>query len=384
MPIQNPPPTFPDDGSTSLLLSNPDLSAVALQGLPPRTNSQSNVLSQQLIRSLSDLLQQQLVADRWSEVLQRLNQIQSGIGELNQYLRASSSAGVGPVGATPMPPLAAAAAATATELLPAGVAPAQDIELVDDRQVFSLIYANSRDPSIGAGCGMNAAFVESLLKTTCGTNLAHSQTRFDFTQPSILADVKRQEPGPSDVLFVYIATHGVFANGTKHMLLSTRSAGNRADIDRKALFEAIRKSKAGLKILISDACGSVSGAVGAAAAVRGARTLTYPFFTLLFSTSGEVNVNAAHSPEYALYISVNSTGGGGVFTRTFCDEAVYGAPPKSSNLKEWDRFFNSVGKKANQVVLPNVRLPDGSTRALRQPFPCKFDSAGREIPYPVT
>ena len=407
MPNAALPPIFPEEGPLPVPggWQNP-LAVAQTGGVPGASGSglPSGVTSTQLVRSLAEVFQQQLAADRWAEVLERLEQLQVGINELNQQLRGVSGPGVlnSTVAYSPAPhsrsaywpqePLAGetwataqvAGAAAPAEAALGRAAPTTAVELIAGRRVFGLIYANARDPAIGAGCQINASFLESLLKSTCDTSLASSQTRFDFTQASIAADVKQQEAGPNDVLFVYIATHGVFANGTRHMLLSTRSAGGVADIDRKGLFESLRKSKAGLKVLISDACGSVSGARAAAAVVRGTRTPTFPLFTLLFSTTGEVNVNAARSPEYALYISQNTVNGGGIFTRTFCDEAVYGTPPASAALTEWDRFFNGVGRKANQVVMNNVGLPNGTVANLRQPYPCKFDSQGREIPYPVS
>jgi len=388
MPPATLPPVFPEE--SPLNLPNPGTGIVAHQGGISGMLSSMGSGSQQLVRTLADLLQQQLVADRWTEVLQRLDHLQLSLNELNQHLR---KLGIPPVGHLPVeaslagPQLVGNVATTAgisNEGVTGTIAPASGVPLISGRRVFSLIYAHSRDSAIGAGCQINASFMESLLKSTCDTSLASSQTRFDFTQASITADVKQQDAGPDDVLFVYIATHGVFANGTKHMLLSSRSPGGVADIDRKGLFDAIRKSKAGLKVLISDACGSVSGARAAVAIPRGTRTPTFPLFTLLFSTTGEVNVNAARSPEYALYISQNSMNGGGIFTRMFCEEAIYGTAPSSPSLTEWDRFFNAVGRKANQIVMNNVGLPNGTVANLRQPFPCKFDSQGREIPYPVS
>jgi len=395
MPNAALPPIFPEESPSPGAGWGQSPGGPASAGGVHGVGAASAVTSPQLVRSLAELFQQQLAADRWAEVLQRLDRLQVGIDELNQHLRGMG----GPVAAylpsqstrgtssygdlLPVARVAAVAPALA-EAAPARTAPGRGVALIAGRKVFSLIYALSRDPAIGAGCQINASFMESLLKSTCDTSLASSQTRFDFTQASITADVKQQDAGPDDVLFVYIATHGVFANGTKHMLLSSRSPGGVADIDRKGLFDAIRKSKAGLKVLISDACGSVAGARAAAAIPRGTRTPTFPLFSLLFSTTGEVNVNAARSPEYALYISQNSVNGGGIFTRTFCEEAVYGTPPASSSLTEWDRFFNAVGRQANQVVMSNVGLPNGTVANLRQPFPCKFDSQGREIPYPVS
>jgi hypothetical protein len=100
----------------------------------------------------------------------------------------------------------------------------------------------------------------------------------------------------------------------------------------------------------------------------------WPLWHLIFKTKGNINVNAAVPGRLALY-RVQPAGSpqsshGGVFTRAFVNQAVFGEPV-SSDETGWMKFFRSV----SLVSTPNKLLVNG--QLLQQPPAALLSDGGR-------
>ncbi len=136
---------------------------------------------------------------------------------------------------------------------------------------------------------------------------------------------------------------------------------------------ALKNKKAGLTVMISDACGEVP-AFGRGLGQTAGRVLEWPLFDLIFKTKGVVNVNAAPIGESAYYLisqSPSVSERGGIFTRAFVHTAVYGDPIDVARLgsdEAWNLFFRRVG---------DISVEQGRNALAKQPRPCKITDDGR-------
>lgn len=246
-------------------------------------------------------------------------------------------------------------------------APKDPTGVVPGRVVHLLVYSNADDGQIngiGQGAGANGQFVVELFRSTFGDRLRLVANKTQFDQTSILREINAVQSDSNDAIICYISTHGVFDN-RRHYL--SASGTNRANMDRGVLFGAILRRDAGLRVMITDACGSFPGqAVAAAAVAAAARPRYWPLWDLVLKTNTTVNVNAATEGEFALYriqpLNAQRATYGGIFTREFVRNAV------ELNLKtpSWDEFFQRVGDSADDQSLPV------NNQMMRQPRPCKI------------
>jgi hypothetical protein len=215
------------------------------------------------------------------------------------------------------------------------------------RRVHLMIYATANDGNpdgIVQGAQANLVFVESLFKTMCGDRLASIQKRTSFGGTTILTDVNNLKVAPDDAIVCYVATHGAFTSppDLRHWMAGT--LGNDR-IDRGLVFSKIKTRGASLNLMITDACGEISGRGDLAPLPEAPAGPNWPLWYLIFKTKGNINVNAAVPGRLALY-RVQDPGfpqssHGGVFTRAFVNQAVFGEPV-SSDETGWIKFFRSV------------------------------------------
>jgi hypothetical protein len=115
---------------------------------------------------------------------------------------------------------------------------------------------------------------------------------------------------------------------------------------RKDVYKTLTDKGAKQTILITDSCAETSGP--RPQLVAPGAIPTYPLYYLLFDltatgASGQLNVNGASpsnaNTETGWYILDGSDGGGGVFTRSFMTEAIFGQRTRS-----WNDFLSHVSQ----------------------------------------
>jgi hypothetical protein len=239
-----------------------------------------------------------------------------------------------------------------------------------NRRVHVLLYANTNDmPSggIGPGAKQNQVFLKSLFDSQFKGVLNQSVIMKEtFDRTTLARDISQLKVGPTDAVFVYISTHGGFADNREHYL--SKSGTNDASIRRNEIVAALRKKcggKTNLRVLITDSCGSFIGKAPRIG-IESKLDETYQLFRLMMTTVGEVNVNAAIPNTQALYFSQRSMSGGGIFTRSFVYMSVYGSLSENPTGKsqDWIPFFKQVS---------NFSQKSNSS----QPAACWFDINGQ-------
>lgn len=241
------------------------------------------------------------------------------------------------------------------------------------RRIHTLLYTNANDGQPGGGIGpgaqANRKFLNTVLDVECAGQRVAAVDRFDrtFNRNQVLADIARLDVQPTDAVFCYISTHGAFfqdRNGQLDFQMSTFGT-NVVSLRRREVMDAIRMKKPQLTILISDSCGSIIRAgMGAPAVGLATPVQTHPLYHLLFGTTGEISINAAMPGPEAVYLVSSGPDGGGMFTRAFCQKAVFG------KVGDWKTFFN-------EVAAESVR--SGANISPRQPPPCLFNANGDPV-----
>ncbi len=240
-----------------------------------------------------------------------------------------------------------------------------------DRKIHVLLYANVNDKpvgGIGPGARQNQKFLETLFESQFPGRLKRLIKNESFTRDSFASDLAKLEVGETDAVFIYVSTHGGFADNGEHYM--SASGSDQISIRRNNIVSALKNkcnNPDNLRVLITDSCGSFIGRAprfGIEAAV----TPTHELFRLMMTTRGEVNVNAAAPRTEALYYSQMGNSGGGIFTKAFVYLSIYGSLQSKSTGKasDWLPFFQQVSN-----------LSQDSTA--RQPPACWFEPSGRVI-----
>lgn len=220
------------------------------------------------------------------------------------------------------------------------------------RRVHFLIYSYTDDPAIGSGVTANETFLKSYAESVqsffspAEHDRVYIKTSHSFSESSIAADIAAiPDVQPTDAIFCYMSTHGTYSSRDGHSVLMTD--GNTI-VPRSNLFKILKSRNARLTVFITDSCANfAAGAAGFPTSMtHPAATATYPLYRLLFKFIGDLNMNGA-SPdpthvnadgslgEEGFYVTNSSTRGGGIFTRAFVKEAIFGAS------QDWVQFFTN-------------------------------------------
>jgi hypothetical protein len=261
---------------------------------------------------------------------------------------------------------------------------------IPNRRIHLLIFGTGNDAlgddGIVQGSIANVQFVKELFSKCCRERLRISPANsFLFDQAIIVKSIGALDVKPEDAVVCYISTHGAFVNGFHRM---SPTGSRNASMDRAEIFRALQSKKAGLTVLVTDACGTAFGRAPSGQGEAAPRPPTWPLWHLLFKTRGEVNVNAAHFGREALFriqpLGSDTRSHGGIFTREFVTYAVFGATPSAADITAgaaaWDAFFTGVGDNAYRQKLPvKVETDKGvSIIDFFQPRPCKLSPNGQE------
>lgn len=229
------------------------------------------------------------------------------------------------------------------------------------RKVHAIVMADDRRISggqvnqIANGAAANAGRILGLLREQCSVTVNGTPVdlledpihlrgdagfRFERLRDAINSlDVVPNE----DVLFVYIACHGLtFSDSSKpHGFQMPHAGGNL--LVRRAIWDLLKSKQARQTILISDSCAnriSVAAVEPADAAAANLPARTNALGALLFFNTGDVDVNGSRKPpadhgdgrgqgQFGVY-----TDEGGFFTLAFIEAAKNTPLPVS-----WDDLF---------------------------------------------
>ncbi|MFM8289262.1 MAG: hypothetical protein ACKOGA_21435, partial [Planctomycetaceae bacterium] len=136
---------------------------------------------------------------------------------------------------------------------PSGAIPNRRIHLL----AFGTGNDTKGDEGIVQGSIANVQFINGLFARCCRDRLRVGQSNsFLFDQGTIVNAIRALDVKPEDAVVCYIATHGAFVNGF-HRMSPTGSLF--ATMDRAEIFRALQSKKAGLTVLVTDACGTAFG-----------------------------------------------------------------------------------------------------------------------------
>lgn len=255
-------------------------------------------------------------------------------------------------------------------------------------QTVHAVFCSLTDDAggIGEGAQANRQFLQSLFNTefaNCRDRLrTYDISGAQFTRQRLLSTIDAIPAGSQDTVFCYISTHGLF-DARQGQGFSTNLAesgpSHQVKIWRSEIMTHLLQRNARQTILISDSCAEVHAAPASVLGAPAGETAAHPLFDLLFHFEGVLSVNAA-SPtppnDVALYIANDNTrSGGGLFTRAFCNRAVF-----ARNITGWQTFFQAV---ASQLTTEQLRFPSDPHSP-----PCIFSSNGAPytlagVPIPV-
>jgi len=178
----------------------------------------------------------------------------------------------------------------------------------------------------------------------------------DFSFQKLQQEVTAANVGTNDVLFVYIACHGLTFSEGSHGFQMPIPNTNRELLRRSSVWDLMKTKKARQTILISDCCSNqltVSENVAAGVAVRGMGTNALS--RLLLYQTGDIDVNGCHRPPED---PGDGRGGGqfGIYREQggFFTVAFEGAAKDTPVPVSWKTLFGNCQTKLSSQFNPPV------------------------------
>lgn len=227
------------------------------------------------------------------------------------------------------------------------------------RKVHAVVMADNRVLSGGvaneirAGATANADNIAALLRSQCkvvrgGVVENHLEEPLrtlegnDFSFRQLRQTVDSMDVREEDVIFVYIACHGLTFTGRKHGFQMPPPGGNER-ILRESVWNLIKAKGARLTVLISDSCANGFNELPPPVTVSSVGDVSNAFAALLLYSRGDVDINGSSRPpadigdgsrsgQFGLYDTR-----GGWFTKDFIAAAKTTPLPVS-----WNSLFDQA------------------------------------------
>jgi len=341
-----PPAPSPEDPPEAPV-DEPDTSLESTDETPP--NLPENPEDSMATSDLSDLeTKSAAIRDNLRDAIELADQL---AGELNALKEMSD--------------VAAPVSDTFTVSATAGVADKVHVIIMADSRAVS---GGSRNP-IANGARENADMMKSLLGSQCfdtkvfppvnhlsasGVRVLTGDRHFSFQK--LQQEVTAANVGTNDVLFVYIACHGLTFSEGSHGFQMPIPNTNRELLRRSSVWDLMKTKKARQTILISDCCSNqltVSENVAAGVAVRGMGTNALS--RLLLYQTGDIDVNGCHRPPED---PGDGRGGGqfGIYREQggFFTVAFEGAAKDTPVPVSWKTLFGNCQTKLSSQFNPPV------------------------------
>lgn len=170
--------------------------------------------------------------------------------------------------------------------------------------------------------------------------------------------IRKLNSGDEDVIFVYLAVHGVITGG-KHIV---DIGGD--NVDRQDIVKEVRNKPARQRIVMTDTCSFVPESVvraapAAAPAIDRRGTMALARLLQYHTEDKVIDITAASPQQLALFLNpLQSNGvydplkGGGLLTRAFI-EAAYSADPADG----WDALFKTARLRTDSAFQAIITDP---------------------------